>query len=501
MTAKVVLLQPMGEVEPEGERMSATATAMFVSTSQEAALVEKLSGGLERVLHWLRPHFSRPETRRSVEDFLRALLSRVERKNSWGLSEEAGRPNPYAFQYLLGRAKWEPEEVRDSVRAEVLHRLGPEGDIILDETDFLKKGEMSAGVAYQYSGTMGSVANCQVGVFLVHATAWGHTFIDRELYLPQEWTDDGERCRQAGIPDEVAFATKPTLALRMLKRAFEAGFKPRWVLGDEVYGRDGELRRFLEERHQRYVLTVASNTPMERGLRQVTPAQVLLEELRPNDFTCLSSGDGAKGPREYDWALVRLNPDVKSLGRWLLARRSVEVPFEVATLDDYDFFQVHAPANTPLSAMVEAAGHRWPVEACFESAKQEVGLDEYQVRSWTGWYRHMTLCMVAHVFLLTARLELNALEEAASTPPTHSPAVSPDTREPSRAPPGDSPARERLGHGGRGEKPASLEDCLLPKALGPPHRRGRGAMPPFLRRRGLRSSASVSNSSPSASRK
>jgi SRSO17 transposase len=288
----------------------------------------------------------------------------------------------------------------------------------------------------------------------------------------------------------------------MIQRAYEAGYTPRWVLGDEVYGRDGKLRAFLEQHRQRYVLTVASNTPMERGLRKATPAQILLEEVRPEDFQRLSAGEGEKGPRESDWARVRLNPDVESLSRWLLVRRDVDKPLEALTLSNYDFFLVHAPENTPLTAMVEAAGGRWPVELCFESAKQEVGLDEYEVRSWTGWYRHMTLCLVAHSFLMTARLELNAMQDVVSPgiPIPHSPAPTADTREQSHAPPKQSLPVEGPEHQRRGCKQASPEEPLLPKALGPPRKR-KSSMLLFMRRRGLRSSASVSNSSVSASKR
>jgi len=504
VTVEVMWFYPMEEVECKGGAgMSKSITAQSTSvvpTDTEATLVAKLSAALKRVVEWLKPHFRRPETQRNVEDFLRALLARVEHKNSWGLSEEAGRPTPYAFQYLLGRARWEPDEVRDSMQADVLRELGPKGDLILDETGFLKKGDMSAGVAYQYTGTAGGIANCQIGVFLVYATPQGHTLLDRELYLPEEWTDDRERCRRAGIADEVEFATKPQLAQRMLERAFEAGYTPCWVLGDEVYGRDGKLRAWLEQRHQCYVLTVASNTPVERGLRKTTPAQVLLEEVHPEDFQRLSAGDGAKGPRESDWARVRLNPDVESLSRWLLVRRDADKPLETLTMSNYDFFLVHAPANTSLAAMVEAAGGRWPVESCFESAKQEVGLDEYEVRSWTGWYRHMTLCLVAHSFLTTARLELNAMriQEPTSSGSGQSATATADTREHPPAPSHQIAARAGPVHETAGREHDS-PGSLLPKVLGPPCKKS--SMHLFLHRRGLRSPASASNSSSSASRR
>lgn len=449
-------------------------------------LAEILAAQLERVLAWLKPHFSRPQTRASVQDFLRALLARVERKNSWGSSEAVGRPTPYAFQYLLGRARWQPREVLDSLQTDVLSQLKSGGDLVVDETGFVKKGDKSAGVAYQYTGTAGRVVNCQVGVFLAYVTPAGQTPIAQELYLPREWIEDRERCRQAGIAEEVEFATKPMLARRMIQKALDKGFQARWVLGDEVYGRDVELRKFLEERSQRYVLTVASNTPLERGLSQVTPAQ-LLEEVREGDFQRISAGEGSKGPREYDWVEVGLNSGMKSLSRWLLVRRNVKQPREELTLKDHAFFLVHAPEGTGLKEKVEAAGRRWAIETCFESAKQEVGLNDYEVRSWEGWYRHMTLCLVAHAFLVAARMKLNELEGAEES------AV---TRREQKATPGrggkemkPSPSspqlEEKKEQHAKPERKKSMEKAL-PKALGLLRGRKHGGRWPFLLQRGLR---------------
>lgn len=236
---------------------------------REFHIIRKLTTEWEEVLTWLKPHFCRPETRASAEAFVRALLSRAERKNAWGLAEEAGRYNPYAFQHLLLGARWDADAVRDDVLAYARQQLGEGGEVVVDETGFLKKGDKSAGVARQYSGTAGRIENCQVGVFLAYVTPRGHTLVDRELYLPEEWTEDRDRCRRAGIEDTVTFRTKPELARVMLERAFEAGLTPSWVLGDEVYGRDTALRHFLEQRHQRYVLAVASNTYVWRGMAQV----------------------------------------------------------------------------------------------------------------------------------------------------------------------------------------------------------------------------------------
>lgn len=411
------------------------SSSAAVSDHQEVVLVSKWTQQWRHVQEWVQAHFARPETRASVESFLQGLLARVERKNSWGLSEEMGKATPYAFQHLLNGAQWDEEALRNDVLTYAREQLGEGGILAVDETGFLKKGDKSAGVARQYTGTAGRIENCQVGVFLAYVTAQGHTLVDRELYLPEHWLEDPERCHHAGIPQDKRFATKPELARAMLKRALSAGLHPAWIVGDEVYGRDGDLRRFLESHSQRYVLAVASNTYAWRGIEQVTAGRVL-EEVEKQEWTRLSAGAGAKGPRWYDWARVRVNTHTGTQARWFLFRKSLSDEKDVA------FYLVHAPDTTPLAAMVEAAGKRWPVEECFESAKGEVGLDDYEVRRWRGWYRHMTLCLVAHAYLAAARVEANKPEE----------------------------------------KP-------IPKRLGPPHLRSR--MEEFRRRQGLGSSDSV----------
>lgn len=482
----------MGAVEPEGERTMSKES--FGSTVE--ALAGTLTGilyeELQRVLSWLQPHFCRIETRTCVEEFLRALMSRAEHKNCWQLSEEAGRVDPYGFQYLLGRARWDEKAVRDSLQTHVLQNFGNGGNCIIDETGFIKKGIMSAGVARQYSGTAGKIENCQVGVFLVYAQGEERTFIDYELFLPEKWTQDRERCRKAGIPDEVEFATKPVLAERMLARAFETGYKPQWVLGDEVYGRSSRLREFLERRNQHYVLAIASNTPVSRGFSQTTPNAVL-SQLQPWDWQRLSAGSGEKGPRIYDWSLVGLNSDVWSQSRWLLFRRNIADPTDVG------FFLVHAPEETSLKEIVEAAGSRWPVESCFESSKQEVGLDDYEVRSWTGWYRHIVLCSIAHAFLAASRMRLNA-QENIDRPATKEPQERPDA--PVAKWGKTAASKESESHTGfddkqkpsaqrqRHEQDSGRMVTLLPKVIGPPCKSS--SMLAFLHRRGLCLSNSAS---------
>lgn len=357
------------------------------------------AGFVERV----GSHFARAEARAHAAAYLKGLLSPIERKNSWQLAEAVGDPTPYALQHLLGRARWNADAVRDDLRGYVVEHLGhPTGVLAIDETGFLKKGTQSAGVQRQYSGTAGRIENAQVGVFLSYATPRGRTFLDRSLYLPVSWTEDRARRQRAGVPESVTFATKPQLALQMVQRALDAGVPAAWVVGDEVYGDDGKLRRWLEEREQPYVLAVSSQHRIWQEWRQIKVRE-LLQQVPAGGWHRLSAGDGAKGPRSYDWAFARFAEGKP--GRWqrgILFRRSLTDPTEVA------YYAVFAVKTTPSAEVVRAAGSRWSIEECFESAKGEVGLDHYEVRSFTGWYRHITLALFAHAFLTVQRAASDA---------------------------------------------------------------------------------------------
>jgi SRSO17 transposase len=349
------------------------------------------------------PVFARSDALSRAMSYLAGLLSPAERKNSWQLAEIRGDPNPYGFQHLLGRADWDADVLRDRLRTYVTDYL-TEADAVgvIDESGFLKKGRHSAGVARQYSGTAGRVENCQIGVFLAYASSQGQTLLDRELYLPKEWTDDRERCRQAGIPDEQAFATKPQLARQMLERTFAAGVALAWVTGDSVYGDDRVLRAWLEERKQAYVLAVSSRETV--WIKQVQQqVKAIVAEVPPQGWERLSAGMGSKGERTYDWQRTELSdPSQPGWKRWLLLRRSISDPSEVTA------YIVFAPLRTTLAEQVRVAGMRWTVEESIQCAKGEVGLDHYEVRSWTGWYRHMTLAMWAQAFLSVIREEEGA---------------------------------------------------------------------------------------------
>jgi SRSO17 transposase len=362
----------------------------------------------------LAPYFERAEPRQRVLAYLRGLLSPAERKNSWQLAEMSGDTTPYGFQHLLRRALWNPDAVRDELGRYVVQHLGdPHAVLVIDETGFLKKGHHSAGVARQYSGTAGRIDNCQIGVFLAYAGGLGHTLLDRELYLPKEWTDDRARCRQAGIPNERGFATKPQLACQMLAHTLAAGVPAQWVTGDSVYGDDRRLRMWLESRPQAYVLAVSGKEYIWLDWQQRQVKRVLAA-LPEDGWTRLSAGDGAKGPRWYDWRWLPLaDPLDPAWRRWLLVRR------RVTDSTDLTASVVFAPQEAVLEEVVRVAGTRWTVEQLFEAAKGEVGLDHYEVRSRTGWYRHITLAMWALALLTVLRagpIAVEALKKSLPAP-------------------------------------------------------------------------------------
>ncbi|MEV4418279.1 IS701 family transposase [Catellatospora sp. NPDC049609] len=339
--------------------------------------------------------FGRIEPRLQAKAYVRGLLAPVERKNSWQLAEAAGQKTPDRMQRLLNGAVWDPDLVRDDLRSYVTARLGtPDGVLIVDETGFVKQGRRSAGVQRQYSGTAGRVENCQLAVFLAYATSRGHALIDRDLYLPKIWTEDPARRADAGIGDEIEFATKPILATRMLARALDAGVTAAWVTADEAYGHDSKFRRFLATRHLGYVVAIPRSQPIHTGAGSLR-ADTLTADAPPQAWKRLSAGDGSKGQRLHDWALAGLpgHTDRADASRWLLIRRSVTDP------DDLAYYLCAGPDDTTIDTLVKVAGTRWRIETCFKDAKTETGLDHYQVRTYHAWYRHITLSMLAYAFL------------------------------------------------------------------------------------------------------
>lgn len=363
--------------------------------------VEEIDGwraGLDALHGRIAGRFRRSEARNRAKQYLAGLLDRVERKNGWQLAEHLGESGPQGVQRLLNAADWDEDAVRDDLRDYVVEHLGdPGGVLIVDETGFVKKGTKSVGVQRQYSGTAGRRENCQIGVFLNYASPKGRTFLDRELYLPQNWADDPERRCEAGVPEAVTFATKPELAKRMLERAFAVGVPAAWVTGDEIYGDATDLRRWLEQERHPYVVAVSCSHPVWHDGTQER-ADAFVASLPQEAWGTLSCGVGSQGERVYDWACLQLPAETASgMAHWLLVRRKRSDATELA------YFRAWGPEVTLPDELVRVAGMRWAIEESFEDAKGSVGLDQYEVRKWTAWYRHITLTLVAHAYLEVTR--------------------------------------------------------------------------------------------------
>jgi SRSO17 transposase len=380
--------------------------------------------------------FGRKEPRAQAVKYLRGLLASMPRKNGWQLAESVGDAIPDAMQRLLYRAQWSADAARDRLLKFTIEVFGDaEGIGVVDETGFLKQGTHSVGVKRQYSGTAGKVENCQVGTLLSYATAQAHVFLDRRLYLPEEWCDDAARRAQAQVPKEVVFQTKPEQALAMLQHAWEAGVPMRWVAGDEIYGESHALRDGIAATNRWYVLAVPTTMPVwterppvvapepqERGRPRTrtrlaegaVPATTVKEVVArwpESRWQPLAVAEGEKGLITYDWACQRVVESVDKLpGRevWLIARRSLSDPTEIA------YYLSNAPVATPLLKLAQVASTRYTVEQCIEEAKSETGLDEYEVRYWPSWHRHITLSMMAHAWLASIRRQATAAQGGAS---------------------------------------------------------------------------------------
>ncbi len=369
--------------------------------------------------------FERSESREQAKKYLRGLLAQADRKNSWQVAEAVGDRIPDRMQRLLYRVPWDADAARDRLQEFVIETFAdPEGIGVVDETSFVKKGTHSVGVARQYLGAVGKRENGQVATMLSYATSKGHVFLDRRLYLPEEWVWDRTRRREAHVPEEVGFATKPEQAIAMLLHAWEQGVPMQWVTGDEVYGEEPRLRETIQQQGRYYVLAVSANTrvwtqrpeveePQEqtggrprraRRLVKGAPMARMVSEvvasLPKHAWKRLAMIEGEKGHITYHWARVRVvesrdqlpGPDI-----WLMARRSTSDPTRLA------YYLAYAPPKTSFETLVRVASTRYTVEQCIEEAKGETGLDEYEVRFWHSWYRHITLSMMAHAWLASIR--------------------------------------------------------------------------------------------------
>jgi SRSO17 transposase len=369
--------------------------------------------------------FVRSEPREQAAKYMRGLMSDVKRKNGWQLAEALGDERPDATQRLLYQAKWDADQARDELQRYVVENLGAaEGIGIVDETGFLKKGDKSVGVKRQYTGTAGKVENSQVGVFLSYAVPGGHVFLDRRLFLPKEWCTDQKRRAEAKVPTHITCQSKPQQAVEMLEHAWAQGVPMRWVTGDEVYGNAPDLRDRIAAHDRLYVLAVSRNTPvwptrppveeptrdtggrprirarLAEGAPPSTTVAAVVATWPARQWERLTVAEGEKGPRTYDWARARVVESRNALpgpDAWLLARRSTSDPTDIA------YYLSNAPLETPLLTLAQVASTRYTVEQCIEESKDQTGLDEYEVRHWHSWYRHITLSMMAHAWLAVTR--------------------------------------------------------------------------------------------------
>jgi SRSO17 transposase len=332
--------------------------------------------------------------RKTAESYIRGLLGTAERKNGWQMSEYLGASTPYKIQQFLYRGRFSADEMRDIQRKYISEKIGEKGGIlVVDETGFLKQGKKSCGVKRQYSGTAGRIENCQIGVFLAYASSKGHCPIDRRLYMPREWMEDEQRRKAAGVPETAVFQTKPQMALEMIKQTTQAEVPYTWVTSDCVYGDYRDIRMWLEENGKCYVMSVSGKEYVWQGYKQNSIGSIM-KNLPEEGWFEASCGDGSKGARVYDWLVLEVNPGtIAGKKRSILIRRSKSSP------DEKRAYICFAPADTPAQKFALVAGSRWTVETCFKKSKSEVGLDQYEVRSYEGWYKHITFACIALALL------------------------------------------------------------------------------------------------------
>jgi SRSO17 transposase len=386
--------------------------------------VDRWESELASLLARIRPLFYRTESKKHAEQYMRGLLSPLERKNGWTIAEHAGELDPAALQRFVNLSPWDADALLELNREYAMEHLAdPAGILVADPTGFAKKGTSSVGVQRQYSGTLGRIDNCQIATFLCYVTPnRDRVLVDRRLYMPEKsWMADPARCAGAGVPTELAFATRPEQVIEMIRAARAAGMPFSWFTADEEFGQNPGLCDYLETNHIPYVMAVPKNTPFTDTAGQATQVDDLARQLPRNTWQRRACGIGSKGHRVDDWALLDSNdPDHQ-----YLIRRSID-DGELA------FYHCYNPHHANFGELVGVAGARWPIEECFGSAKNETGLDNYQVRTWNAWHRHITLAMLTHTFLaVTAH---HAKKRGANTPHNQtSPKIHPTPR-PNRTP-------------------------------------------------------------------
>jgi SRSO17 transposase len=383
--------------------------------------LELWASSLRDVKARTRGLFTQERVAASAGAFLDGLLGDERRKTGWMRAEAAGDPGPWRQQAILGRGRWDADELRDIVRDYVIEHLGAEDAVlVIDETGFLKQGKASCGVARQYTGSAGKITNCQIGVFAAYVSRHGHAFIDRALYLPKAWANDPARLVATHVPTDTTFATKPALAVQMINRAIAANVPFSWVAADSVYG-VGDIEQTLRRAGKGYVLGVNSNHPFRSWFGKPAvagTADEIAQGLDPAAWQRLSAGNGTKGARLHDWVYFELADldaaeyDEERSGLWtrgLLIRRTISD-------GDLAFFTTWCPAGTDIQALVSVEGHRWAIEDSFETTKNELGLDHNETRSWHGWHRHVSLVMLAFAMMAAIRHRANQASPPKSMP-------------------------------------------------------------------------------------
>jgi SRSO17 transposase len=377
--------------------------------------LELWASALRDVKGRIRALFTQERVAVSAGLFIDGLLSGEQRKTGWMRAENAGDPGPWRQQAVLGRGRWEADDLRDVVRDYALETLADaDAVLVIDETGFLKQGKTSCGVARQYTGSAGKVTNCQIGVFASYVSPHGHAFIDRALYLPKAWTNDPARMKAAHVPEGVKFETKPGLALKMIERSLAAKIPFAYVAADCVYG-VGDIEMALRRSGKGYVLGVKSDHRFHSwGKPEIVSgaAEEIARALPADAWTRRSAGDGTKGARRHDWVyreLADLDAGEFAEGKAGLWTRGLLIRKSIAD-GGMAFFSTWCPAKTSMEKLIEVEGRRWAIEDSFETAKNELGLDHNETRSWHGWHRHVSLVMLAFAMMAVIRHHANAAQ-------------------------------------------------------------------------------------------
>jgi SRSO17 transposase len=404
--------------------LASTSPPVVYDGAVTAEDVDRWESELEGLLARIRPLFYRTESQRHAEQYVRGLLSPLERKNGWTIAEHVGEPEPTALQRFVNLSPWDADALLELNREYAMEHLAdPAGILVADPTGFAKKGDKSVGVQRQYSGTLGRIDNCQIATFLGYVTSdRDRVLVDRRLYMPEEsWMADPARCAAAGVPAGLPFATRPAQVIEMIRAARAAAMPFAWFTADEEFGQNPGLRDYLENARIAYVMAVPKTTEFTDTKGDVVQIDQRAQQLRRNTWQRRACGIGSKGHRVYDWALLAsAHPDHQ-----YMIRRSID-DNEVA------FYHCYNPHRASFGELVHVAGARWPIEECFGSGKNEVGLDNYQVRTWNAWHRHITLALLAHTFLAIAAHK--AKKRGTTTPNNHTTRPTQPTRQPHRKP-------------------------------------------------------------------